>query len=75
MPQETSISFETDRLDSFVSEAVLAAHWHVSCRTLQRWRKRGTGPRFSVIGSLIRYRIRDILAFESGEQSRKGSDK
>lgn len=29
----------------------------ISHRTLEEWRARGTGPRFFMIGSLVRYRL------------------
>ena len=50
---------------SFITEATLARHWDLSCRTLQRWRGLHEGPPFSIIGGSVRYRIQDILDFEN----------
>ncbi|WP_324754002.1 hypothetical protein [Roseovarius sp. Pro17] len=50
---------------SFVSEATLAHHWDISCRTLQRWRSLREGPAFSIIGGSVRYRIQDIFDYEN----------
>lgn len=32
----------------------------ISSRTLQRWRKQGTGPAFIKIGNTIRYQAKEI---------------
>jgi hypothetical protein len=50
---------------SFVSEAALAVRWDISCRTLQRWRSQREGPAFSIIGGSVRYRVEDILHYET----------
>ncbi len=57
---------------SFVSEATLAHHWDISCRTLQRWRRLRDGPAFSIIGGSVRYRVQDILDYESRHRSSAG---
>lgn len=43
----------------------LARRWRLSCRTLERWRWLGQGPRFLKIGGRVVYRIEDIEAFEA----------
>ena len=43
----------------------LAQRWEISEKTLERWRKEGTGPVFIKLGALVRYRVIDIEAFES----------
>ena len=48
----------------FLRERELAERWKISRRTLQRWRAEGFGPAYIPIGGAIRYRIRDIEAFE-----------
>lgn len=35
----------------------------VSHRTLEDWRTRGTGPRFIMLGRLVRYRATDLERF------------
>lgn len=43
----------------------LSKRWKMSHRTLNRWRQRGTGPRFLKIGGHVMYRKEDIEAFEA----------
>lgn len=57
---------------SFVNEAMVAHHWDISCRTLQRWRALREGPAFSIIGGSVRYRVQDILNYESCHRSSAG---
>jgi hypothetical protein len=54
-----------------MTDRELAARWHKSIRTLQRWRSEGYGPRYLSIGGTIRYRFTDVLEFEE-RQSRGG---
>ncbi len=64
MRKNTHIPIHERPSSSFVTEATLARHWDLSCRTLQRWRSLCEGPPFSIIGGSVRYRIQDILDFE-----------
>ncbi len=43
----------------------LATRWHVSGRTLERWRAQRYGPAWITIGGSIRYRMSDVLAWEA----------
>lgn len=43
----------------------LARRWHLSPRTLERWRSQGQGPRYLKIGGRVLYRLEDIEAFEA----------
>ncbi len=43
----------------------LATRWHVSEKTLERWRYTGTGPGFVKIVGRILYPIADIEAIEA----------
>ena len=36
----------------------------VSCRTLERWRWAGLGPKFIKIGGRVKYRLEDIEIYE-----------
>ncbi|MEV8466625.1 helix-turn-helix domain-containing protein [Fluviibacterium sp. DFM31] len=65
MAQDTQDWIDESTPNRFVSERALARHWGVSRRTLQRWRAAADGPPFSIIGGSVRYRMRDILAFEN----------
>lgn len=60
---------------SFITEAMLARHWDISSRTLQRWRSLRLGPAFSIIGGSVRYRIQDILDYETSHRSDAGGKK
>lgn len=50
---------------AFLRERELAERWKTSQRTLQRWRAEGFGPAYIHIGGTIRYRMADVLAFET----------
>jgi predicted site-specific integrase-resolvase len=52
----------------------LAARWHVSPRTLERWRWIGTGPAFLKVEGRVIYRLEDVEAYEQA-QLRKGTTK
>jgi hypothetical protein len=45
----------------------LAARWRTSERTLERRRYLRQGPLYVKIGSLVRYRLEDILAYEAAK--------
>ena len=47
-----------------VTQNDLSERWHLSPRTLERWRWEGIGPKFLKIGGRILYRIEDIEAYE-----------
>ncbi|MEX2519631.1 MAG: helix-turn-helix domain-containing protein [Paracoccaceae bacterium] len=53
----------------FLREHELARRWRKSTRSLQRWRVDGTGPAFVRIGGSIRYRLDDVLAYESAARA------
>jgi hypothetical protein len=43
----------------------LAARWHISWKTLARWRWTGDGPRFLKVSGKVLYRLEDIEAYEA----------
>ena len=48
-----------------LTETDLAERWSMTTRTLQSWRKTGTGPAFVRLGERsIFYRMEDVLAYE-----------
>lgn len=49
--------------DLALNENVAAEMLGISTRTLQSWRVKGTGPRFTKIGRAVRYRRRELLKF------------
>lgn len=52
-------------MGDFLSPKELSQRWKLSYSTLERWRWLGVGPNYLRIGGRIRYRLEDILAFES----------
>ena len=50
----------------YLTEAQVALRYALSIRTLQDWRLRGIGPRFTVLnGRTIRYALADLEAWEA----------
>lgn len=43
----------------------LAERWHLSERTLERWRWLRKGPPYLKLGGRVAYRVEDIEAFEA----------
>jgi len=48
-----------------INQVELSRRWRLSPRTLERWRYRGTGPRYLKVGGRVVYRLDDIEAFEA----------
>lgn len=51
----------------FLNQHELAERWHISHRTLERWRWQGRGPRYLKVGGRVLYRAEDIDAYEAGQ--------
>lgn len=50
---------------SRMTEKELAERWGISTRTVQKWRAKGVGPAFIVIGQhTVLYREEDVRAYE-----------
>ncbi|MEM6942127.1 MAG: helix-turn-helix domain-containing protein [Pseudomonadota bacterium] len=47
-----------------LNQQELAERWRISPRTLERWRRNGTGPPFICLGGRVVYRTHDVLAYE-----------
>ena len=54
--------------DAFLNQVHLARRWHISPRTLERWRWTGEGPAFIKIGGRVVYRLEDVEAYEASRQ-------
>lgn len=48
-----------------LTQRQLAVRWAISIRTLERWRVDAQGPQWLRIGNSIRYRLRDVMAYEA----------
>ncbi len=48
-----------------MTQTELAERWQISEATLERWRTEAGGPVFLKLGAQVRYRLRDVEAFET----------
>lgn len=48
----------------YFDEKWLAARWGMTIKTLQKMRYAGRGPKVTMFGRSVRYRLRDVLAYE-----------
>jgi len=48
-----------------MTQTELAKRWQISEATLERWRTEAGGPVFLKLAGQVRYRIRDVEAFEA----------
>jgi hypothetical protein len=51
-----------------LNQLQLARRWHVSPRTLERWRWLDRGPAFVRLGGRIVYRLEDVEAYEAARR-------
>lgn len=52
-----------------LTEKDLAERWGITTRTVQKWRVKGVGPAYIVIGQhTILYREEDVLAYERAKR-------
>jgi hypothetical protein len=52
-----------------LTEKELAERWGISTRTCQKWRAKGMGPAYIVIGQhTVLYREEDVLAYEQAKR-------
>jgi hypothetical protein len=59
---------------SFLTSAQLASRWHITTKTLSRWRYAGQGPHFHKISGNVTYSIPDIEDFEMRNRRRCTSE-
>ncbi len=57
----------------YFDEKDLAVRLGLSVKTLQNWRGKGIGPRWYRFGRVVRYRLRDIQAYERSLPSGGGN--
>ena len=55
----------SNNLDPHFTETQLAKRWNKSVKTLQADRWKGTGVSFLKLGRSVRYRLSDIVSYES----------
>ena len=58
--------------EEILTQEELAKRWGMSTGTLSNWRSLGKGPKFfkypTPISKKVRYRLKDVIAFESTSQ-------
>jgi hypothetical protein len=48
----------------FINNEQLARRWHLSPRTLERWRWEGIGPHYLKIGGRVVYQLSEVEEYE-----------
>lgn len=48
----------------FLTEMQVAERTHISLATLRRWRLENRGPKYRKFGSLVRYGVEELAAWE-----------
>ena len=51
-------------MEDLLTPEVIAQRWKVTTKTLEKWRRRGTGPKYLRVGGQIHYRPKEIELFE-----------
>jgi len=59
----------------YFNDLELAARWGMSVKHVRAHRYAGTGPKFTMFGRNVRYRLRDIVAFEKANTFDSTSDR
>jgi hypothetical protein len=52
--------------DRWLSRQELADRYGVPVKTPAEWASKGTGPRYAKFGKHVRYRLSDVIDWESG---------
>lgn len=50
---------------TFINQVQLARRWHLSPRTLERWRWEGIGPHYLKIGGRVVYSLTEVEEYEN----------
>ncbi|MGE0190130.1 MAG: helix-turn-helix transcriptional regulator [Steroidobacteraceae bacterium] len=58
-----------------MNQVDLSRRLGVSCRTLERWRWTGVGPKFIKVGGRVKYRVADVEAFEQSRLCQSTADR
>jgi len=59
--------------ERFLTQVDLAKRWLIKERTIEGWRRRGTGPAFIRIERRVRYRLTDIEVYEAAGRNGRSS--
>jgi predicted DNA-binding transcriptional regulator AlpA len=53
--------------DRWISRPELATRLGVPVKTLAEWASKGSGPRYAKFGKHVRYRLKDVIAWENDQ--------
>ncbi|WP_339864888.1 helix-turn-helix domain-containing protein [Paremcibacter congregatus] len=74
MQDDSSRASEARRGSPFLSTRQAAHYLGLSCRTLEKMRLSGDGPRFRKHGRYVRYRITDLEDWSEGKRKSSTSE-
>lgn len=57
-----------------LNQVELSRRMGISCRTLERWRWIGAGPKFIKVGGRVKYRLADVEAYEQSRLCQSTAD-
>ncbi len=57
----------------WITRKELATRTKIPHNTLNQWASRGKGPRYARFGSIVRYRLADVVAWEESQIGDNGS--
>ena len=57
-----------------LNQVELSNRLGVACRTLERWRWQGIGPKFIKVGGRVKYRLVDVEEYEHSRLCQSTSD-
>jgi DNA-binding transcriptional MerR regulator len=57
-----------------LNQVELSRRLGVACRTLERWRWQGLGPKFIKVGGRVKYRLVDVESYEQSRLCQSTSD-
>jgi predicted site-specific integrase-resolvase len=57
-----------------LDQVELSRRLGVACRTLERWRWQGVGPKFIKVGGRVKYRLVDVEEYEQSRLCQSTSD-
>jgi excisionase family DNA binding protein len=61
-------------MNTLITQKEAARRLGISTRTLERYRVTGTGPAFTRLGKLVRYRPEDLAEFVNSNRRRSTSE-
>lgn len=69
-PLKESVAMEDTADDRWITRQELADRYGVPVKTPAEWASKGTGPPYAKFGRHVRYRISDVVAWETTQLNR-----